>query len=46
MLVNTQLWLVILGIKPRVDIYISEFDADDDVNISSSFSSKLQLLER
>ena len=35
-----------IGYKTKkLDIYISEFDADDDVNISSSFSSKLQLLE-
>jgi len=35
-----------IGYKTKkLDIYISEFDADDDTNISSSFSSKLQLLD-
>ena len=31
-----------IGYKTKkLDVYISEFDADNDVNISSSFSSKL-----
>ena len=35
-----------IGYKTKkLDVYISEFDADDDTNISSSFSSKLQLLD-
>ena len=35
-----------IGYKTKkLGVYISEFDADDDTNISSSFSSKLQLLD-